>query len=175
MALFAKYGQLPVAIKLLSPVLAAFLGLWTIGTVSFGYFATLYLTQTVQQELDDTALWIQRDLDQQKELLALNARSISDEKAVIEAIIAGDRSALLRAMLPIQAAFKLDLVRVMDAQGQDILFSSQQGKIGSAALQDSAMQPIGPNGTELIWNRVGRRERHHQAHGSLDFNITHFH
>ena len=148
MALFAKYRQLPVAIKLLFPVLGVFLGLWTIGTVSFGYFATLYLTQTVQRELDDTALWIQRDLDQQKELLALNARSISDEKSVIVAITTGDRSALLREMLPIQAALKLDLVQIIDAR-QKVLLSSQQGSIGSATLQDAAMQRAAQTGLNI--------------------------
>ena len=148
MALFAKYGKLPVAIKLLSPVLGAFLSLWTIGTVSFGYFATLYLTETVQRELNDASLWIQRDLDQRKDLLGLNARSISDEQSVIEAITAGDRSALLRTMLPIQAALKLDLVQIIDAKGQT-LFSSQQGAIGSAALQDSAMQRAAQTGLNL--------------------------
>ena len=149
MAFFEKYRELPVAIKLLSPVLTAFLCLWTIGTVSFGHFATLYLTQTVQRELDDAALWIQRDLDKQKELLALNARSISEEKSVIAAITEGDRSALLQAMLPIQATFKLDLVRIIDAQGQNILLSSQQGAIGSAVLQDSAMQRSAQTGLSL--------------------------
>jgi two-component system, NtrC family, sensor kinase len=148
MALLAKYGQLPVAIKLLSPVLIAFLGLWTIGTVSFGYFAKIQLDQTAQRELEDTASWIQRDLDQQRQLLKLNARSVSEDPALIEALTKGDRGMLLRAMLPIQAGLKLDLVRIISPQG-DILLTSQQGPIGAAVLDDKAMNRAAQTGLDL--------------------------
>jgi two-component system, NtrC family, sensor kinase len=148
MALLAKYGQLPVAIKLLSPVLIAFLGLWTIGTVSFGYFAKIQLDQTAQRELEDTAAWIQRDLDQQRQLLKLNARSVSEEPSLIEALVKADRGMLLRAMLPIQAGLKLDLVRIIDPQGQ-VLLTSQQGPIGKAVLDDKAMNRAAQTGLDL--------------------------
>lgn len=148
MALLAKYGQLPVAIKLLSPVLIAFLGLWTSGTVSFGYFAKIQLDQTAQRELEDTAAWVQRDLDQQRQLLKLNARSVSEEPALIEALAKGDQSTLLRAMLPIQAGLKLDLVRIINPQGK-ILLTSQQGPIGAAVLEDKAMNRAAQTGLDL--------------------------
>jgi two-component system, NtrC family, sensor kinase len=148
MALLAKYGKLPVAIKVLSPVLIGFLGLWTIGTVSFGYFAKIQLDQTAQRELEDTAGWVQRDLDQQRQLLKLNARSISEEQSLIAAISKGDRDMLLRAILPIQAGFKLDLVRIVNPQGQ-VLVSSQQGAIGKAVLEDKAMNRVAQTGLDL--------------------------
>jgi two-component system, NtrC family, sensor kinase len=148
MALFTKYRQLPVAIKILSPVLVVFLGLWTIGVVNFGYFAKVNLNQTAIRELDDTVSWLQRDLDQQQEVLKLNARSLSEAQTVIEAITTGDRPRLLRAMLPMQAALKLDFVRIIDPQGQ-VLFSSQQGSLGSATLQDAVLNRAAQTGLNL--------------------------
>ncbi len=148
MALLTKYGKLPVAIKLLSPVLIAFLGLWTLGTVSFGYFAKIQLNQTAVRELDDSASWLQRDLAQQQALLQVNARSISEDPSVIAAITTGDRALLLRTILPIQAALKLDFVRIIDLQGQ-VLLSSQQGSIGSATLQDLALNRAAKTGLNI--------------------------
>ncbi len=148
MALFKKYRQLPVAIKILSPVLVVFLGLWTIGVTSFGYFAKVNLNQTAIREMEDTISWLQRDLDQQQEVLRSNARSLSEAPPVVEAITAGDRPRLLRSILPIQAALKLDFVRVVDPQGQ-ILFSSQQGSLGSVTLQDGALNRAAQTGLNL--------------------------
>jgi two-component system, NtrC family, sensor kinase len=148
MTLLTKYGKLPVAIKLLSPVLMAFLGLWTLGTVSFGYFAKVQLNQIAVRELDDSASWLQRDLAQQQALLQLNARSISEEQAVIAAIMADDRALLLRTLLPMQGALKLDFVHIIDTQGQ-VLLSSQQGSIGSATLQDLSLNRAAQTGLTL--------------------------
>jgi two-component system, NtrC family, sensor kinase len=144
----AKYRQLPVAIKLVSPVLLTFLCLWTIGLTSFGYFAKVNLNQTAIREMDDTVTWLQRDLDQQQQVLNLNARSVSETQTVIESITAGDRPRLLRSILPIQAALKLDLVRIVDAQGQ-VLLSSQQGSLGSVTLQDTVLNRAAQSGLNL--------------------------
>ncbi len=148
MALFSKYGQMPVAIKILAPVLVAFLGLWTIGVTSFGYFAKVNLNQTALRELEDVASWVQRDLAKQQEVLRLNARSISDAQAVIDPITEGDRPRLLRTILPMQAALNLDFVRIIDPQGQ-VLFSSQQGSLGSATLQDVVLNQAAQTGLNL--------------------------
>jgi two-component system, NtrC family, sensor kinase len=148
MAIQFRYGRLPVAVKLLSPLLLAFLSLWTVGTVSFGYFARNNLEQMARKEVADLASLLRESLKQRQESLKLKARSVSEDNNVIRAVAAGDRALLLRTILPIQAGLKLDLVRIVDTDGQ-LLASSQVGAIGQAKLQDASVNRAARTGLEL--------------------------
>lgn len=148
MAIQSRYARLPVAVKLLSPLLLAFLSLWTAGTLGFGYFARNNLEQMARQEIVDLASLLRESLKQRQESLNLKARSVSDDRNVIRAVAADDRALLLRTILPIQAGLKLDLIRIVDANNQ-ILVSSQLGAIGQAKLQDASVNRAARTGLEL--------------------------
>ncbi|MEG3895778.1 ATP-binding protein [Microcoleus sp. SVA1_B6] len=91
---------------------------------------------------------LQETLKQRQESLSLKARSVSEDNDVIRAVAAGDRALLLRTVLPIQAGFKLDLIRIVDADGQ-VLVSSQLGAIRQATLQDASVNRAARTGLEL--------------------------
>ena len=148
MAIQSRYARLPVSVKLLSPLLLAFLSLWTAGTVSFGFFARNNLDQMARQEVADLASLLRESLKQRQESLNLKARSVSEDNNVIRAVAAGDRALLLRTILPIQASLKLDFIRVFNTDGQ-LLVSSQFGAIRQAKLQDSSVNRAARTGLEL--------------------------
>ena len=148
MAIQSRYARLPVSVKLLSPLLLAFLSLWTVGTLGFGYFARNNLEQMARKEVADLASLLRESLKQRQESLNLKARSLSEDNNVIRAVAAGDRALLLRTILPIQAGLKLDLVRIIDADGQ-LLVSSQFGAIRQAKLQDESANRAARTGLEL--------------------------
>ncbi len=148
MSLGFRYVRLPISVKLLSPLLVAFLSLWTVGTLGFGYFARKNLEQTAQKEIEDRATLLQQDLKQRQELLYLKARWVSEDRDVIKAVAAGDRPLLLRTMLPIQASLKLDLIRIVDTNGE-LLVSSQQGALTQAILEDTAINRAARAGLNL--------------------------
>ena len=148
MAIQSKYARLPVSVKLLSPLLLAFLTLWTAGTLGFGYFARNNLEQMAWQEVADLASLLRESLKQRQESLNLKTRSVSEDNNVIRAVAAVDRALLLRTILPIQAGLKLDFVRIVDADGQ-LLVSSQLGAIGQAKLQDASINRAARTGLEL--------------------------
>ncbi len=148
MAIQSRYARLPVSVKLLSPLLLAFLSLWTTGTLGFGYFARNNLEQMARQEVADLASMLRESLKQRQESLNLKTRSVSEDNNVIKAVVAGDRALLLRTILPIQAGLKLDLIKIVDADGQ-FLVSSQLGAIGQAKLQDASVNRAARTGLEL--------------------------
>ncbi|XZN89376.1 MAG: ATP-binding protein [Microcoleus sp.] len=148
MAIQSRYAQLPVAVKLLSPLLLAFLSLWTAGTLSFGYFARNNLEQMAQKEILDLASLLRESLKQRQESVNLKARSMSENNDAIRALNTGDRALLLRTILPLQTSLKLDFVRIVNAEGQ-ILVSSQLGAIGQAKLQDTSINRAARTGLEL--------------------------
>lgn len=148
MIIRARYTKLPVSVKLLSPPLILFLTLWTAGTLGFGFFTRSNLEQTARKETADLAILLQQDLQQKQNLLSLETRWVSEEPSVIRAIAEGDRPRLLRALLPIQAALELDLLRVVDSTGQTLL-SSQQRSLEQAKLQDATIAATAQAGLEL--------------------------
>lgn len=77
MELLNRYSRLPVTVKLLSPLLATFLGLWTVGIVGFGLFAGNNLEQDAQKEADNFAASLQLNLQLRQETLNLKARAIT--------------------------------------------------------------------------------------------------
>ncbi|MEG4385605.1 ATP-binding protein [Microcoleus sp. N9_B2] len=101
-----------------------------------------------RKEIVDLASMLRESLKQRQESLRLKARSVSEDNDVITAVIKGDRPLLLRTILPIQAGLKLDLIRIVDADGQ-VLVSSQLGAIRQATLQDASVNRAARTGLEL--------------------------
>ncbi|MEG4204340.1 ATP-binding protein [Microcoleus sp. Pol7_A1] len=133
---------------MLSPLLLAFLSLWTLGTLGFGYFARINLEQIARNEMVDLASMLRETLKQRQESLSVKTRSVSEDNDVIRAVGEGDRALLLRTVLPIQAGLKLDLIRIVDTNGQ-VLVSSQLGAIRQAKLQDASVNRAARIGLEL--------------------------
>jgi signal transduction histidine kinase len=143
-----RYKRLPVSIKLLSPLLTVFLSLWAVGTLGFGYFARNNLEQTALKETEDFASLVQQDIKQKQELLHLKARWINERSDLISAVTSGNRSLLLRTVIPILAALKVDLLKIVDTNGK-ILVSMQQGELTQATLEDSFLKRAAQTGMDL--------------------------
>ena len=118
MNLHTRYTKLPVAVKLLSPPLILFLGLWTAGVVGFSIFANNNIEQATRKETEDLALFLQQDLQQKQTWLNQVTRWISEDPTLVAAVSAGDRDLLRSTLSPIQTALELDLIRIVDAKGQ---------------------------------------------------------
>jgi signal transduction histidine kinase/DNA-binding NarL/FixJ family response regulator len=143
-----RYSRLPVTVRLLSPLLATFLGLWTVGILGFGLVATNNLEQDAQKEAEDFAASLQLNLQLRQETLNLKARAISSNSDLVRAITQKDRALLQQILLPIQAAFELDLVKIITPDG-DSLLSLQQGELRAAKLNDGAVNRSAQAGLEL--------------------------
>ncbi len=148
MELLNRYSRLPVTVKLLSPLLATFLGLWTVGILGFGLVARNNLEQNAHKEAEDFAASLQLNLQLRQETLNLKARAISTNSDVIRAVVSKDPVFLQQILLPIQTAFELDLVKIIAPDG-DSLLCLQQGQLHQATLDDHAVNRSAQAGLEL--------------------------
>jgi signal transduction histidine kinase/DNA-binding NarL/FixJ family response regulator len=148
MDLLNRYSRLSVAVKLLSPLLATFLSLWTVGILGFGLVARNNLEQNAQKEAEDFAASLQLNLQLRQETLNLKARAISSNSDIVRAVASQDRALLQQILLPIQATFELDLVKIIDPNG-DSLLCLQQGELRQAKLNDDAVNRSAQAGLEL--------------------------
>jgi signal transduction histidine kinase/CheY-like chemotaxis protein len=148
MDLLNRYSRLSVAVKLLSPLLATFLSLWTVGILGFGLVARNNLEQNAQKEAEDFAVSLQLNLQLRQETLNLKARAISSNSDIVRAVATQDRALLQQILLPIQATFELDLVKIIDPHG-DSLLCLQQGELRQAKLNDDAVNRSAQAGLEL--------------------------
>jgi signal transduction histidine kinase/CheY-like chemotaxis protein len=142
------YSRLPVTVKLLSPILATFLGLWTAGILGFGFVARNNLEQNAQKEAADFAGSLQLNLQLRQETFNLKARAISTNSDVVKALVTKDPDLLQQILLPIQATFELDLVKIVDPGGNSLL-CLQQGELRAAKLNEDAVNRSAQAGLEL--------------------------
>lgn len=148
MNLLNRYSRLPVTVRLLSPLLATFLGLWCVGILGFGLVARNNLEQNAQKEAEDFAASLQLNLQLRQETLNLKARAISTNSDIVRALATKDSTLLQQILLPIQAAFDLDLVKIITSDG-DSLLCLQQGELRAAKLNDDALNRSAQAGLEL--------------------------
>jgi signal transduction histidine kinase/DNA-binding response OmpR family regulator len=148
MELLNRYSRLSVAVKLLSPILATFLGLWSVGILGFGLVAENNLEQDAQKEADNFAASLQLNLQLRQETLNLKAKAISTNSDVVRAVAGNDATLLQQILLPMQATFELDLVKIIDPNG-DSLLCLQQGELRQAKLNDDAANRSAQAGLEL--------------------------
>lgn len=147
--LVSRYRKLPSSVKLLTSLLASFLALWSAGTLSFAYFAQISLERSTAREIEDSASWLEKNLDQQQKLLTLHARLLSENPQIVAALDKkADRRRLLQILLPQQAALKLDFVRLVSPQGVTLI-SSEQASLVHAQFQDEAVNLAAKTGLDL--------------------------
>ena len=144
----ARYTGLPVTVKLLSPPLLLFLSLWTAGTLGFGWFARNNLERAARKETVDLAILLQQDLQQKQALLRLKTRWLSESRPLVEAIEDGEQAHVRQAVLQSQAPLELDLLRIVDPQGQTLV-SSQERALTTVRLQDATLNAKARAGLEL--------------------------
>lgn len=142
------YSKLSLKAKIMLPLLSVFLGMWTAGTLGFGYFFTSRMEENIREETEEVSSVVAQDLAQKFELLRLQARWVADNKNLAAAIASAERSALLQVLLPLQASLKLDLIKIVDTDGA-VLMELKQGAIAGANLADKAAVGAAKVGLEL--------------------------
>lgn len=143
------YSQLSLKAKLFFPLLVVFLSMWIAGTLSFGYFFTQRLEEELVEETEQISALILQDFVQKKELLFLKARWIADNPKISDLVSQGNHRVLLPVLLPMQASFGLDFIKVIDKQGE-VLVELKNANIGVAKLQDEAVSQAASIGMDLF-------------------------
>jgi two-component system, NtrC family, sensor kinase len=136
---------LPITVKILFPFISVLLGVWTIG--SFSFFKD-YLAKDLKLETENLSVLVFQDLQHKQELLRSQAQWIADKNDLSNAIASGNQTLLLQTLLPIQAALKLELIKIITVDGK-VLVDLRQGEITQAKLDDTSASKAAKIGLEI--------------------------
>ncbi|MBV6624940.1 MAG: HAMP domain-containing protein [Rivularia sp. (in: Bacteria)] len=143
------YSKLPLKTKILLPLLLVFMSIWTLGTISFGYFFTQRLEEKLKAETKGVASLVTDTLEREKKSLFLKSRWIADSKEVSEQVAQKDKATLLRTLLPLKESLQLDLIRIIDTDGK-ILAQVKQKEIIGVELDNAAINQAASNGVDYF-------------------------
>ncbi|OUC14023.1 MAG: hypothetical protein B0A82_14420 [Alkalinema sp. CACIAM 70d] len=142
------YRRLSLRQKIVLPFLAVFMTILLIGAMAIGYWLTQTLEQQGYAELEDFSRRVQSDLQASQEALIAKAQVLADQPSIRQAVAKGDRAALMQALLPAKAELKLDWVKVLDLQAQNLL-DLQNETIQQRGLLDPKISTSAAKGIAL--------------------------
>ena len=145
----SAYSKLSLKTKILLPLLLVLMSIWTAGTISFGYFFSLYLEKKLRAETKGVASLITDRLEREKELLFMKARWVADSKEVSQLVAKQDKAGLLRTLLPLKESLQLDLIKIINSNGE-ILLQVRQKEIISVQLNSTAIDQAATVGIDLF-------------------------
>jgi len=143
------YAELPLKTKILLPLLLVFMSIWTVGTISFGYFFTQRLEEKLKAETKGVSYLVTDTLEREKQLLLLKARWVGDSKEVSQLVDKKDKSGLLRTLLPLKESLQLDLIKIIDTNGT-VLARARQQEIISVPLDSAAINQAASIGIDYF-------------------------
>ncbi|MEO1374612.1 MAG: ATP-binding protein [Cyanobacteria bacterium J06635_10] len=143
------YSKLSLKTKILLPLLLVLMSIWTAGTISFGYFFSQYLERKLKAETKGVASLITDRLKREKELLFMKARWVADSKEVSQLVAKQDKAGLLRTLLPLKESLQLDLIKIINTNGE-ILLQVRQKEIISFQLNSTAIDQAATVGIDLF-------------------------
>ncbi|NES24758.1 MAG: response regulator [Symploca sp. SIO3E6] len=143
------YSKLSLRAKILLPLLSTFLGIWTVGTLSFGYLVTQRVEEHLQEDIEEFSSAVLQALRHEQEILFLKAQSVVERKEVVRLVGEGKQGELLRTLLPIKASFELDLLKVVDRNGS-VLADLRHREVNQTQLNDGVTNQAASIGMDLF-------------------------
>ena len=143
------YTKLSLKGKILLPLLLVCLGMWTVGTVSFGYFFTHRLENKLKVETEDVAAILLQAFEREKQLLFLKARWVADNRNISGAVSQGNQVKLVQYLIPLKTSFQLDWIKVVDNK-RLVLAELKNQEIIQGKLKDETVTQQASIGMDLF-------------------------
>ncbi|MEM6751876.1 MAG: ATP-binding protein [Cyanobacteria bacterium P01_C01_bin.38] len=144
-----QYLKLPLKTKILLPLLLVFMSIWTVGTMSFGFFFTNRLEEKLKAEIKGVSSLVTDTLEREKQLLFLKARWVADSKEVSQLVAEKNKTALLRVLLPLKESLQLDLIKIIDTNGTRLAKVRKQA-ISSVLFNNAEMNQAASVGMDYF-------------------------
>lgn len=119
--LSAIYSQMSIRQKISLPFILLFLVTWFLGSSAFGYYFSRSLEQKKSDEIKALSQRILGDFEKEKQELQIYARLLLEDSQVIATISDNKPNFLLKDLLQFQSSLSLDLVKVVDQDGNELL------------------------------------------------------
>lgn len=121
MKIRAIYSQFSLRTQIIIPFVSVCLGLWILGTIGLGYLFTDRLEKSNAENLEKQTVDVLRKVQKEMQFLNLQARLLGQNEQIITSVEARNNSVLLKSLLPLRFTLELDLVKVVDRQGEPLV------------------------------------------------------
>ncbi len=121
MKIRAIYSQLSLRTQIIIPFVSVCLGLWLLGTIGLGYLFTDRLEKSNTKNLEKQAADVLRKMEKEMQFLNLQARLLVQNEQVIASVKDKSSLVLLKNLLPLRFTLGLDLVKVLNSQGEELV------------------------------------------------------
>lgn len=121
MKIRAIYSQFSLRTQIIIPFLSVCLGLWILGTIGLGYLFTDRLEKSNAENLEKQTVDVLRKMEKEMQFLNLQARLLVQNEQIITSVEEKNNSVLLKSLLPLRFTLELDLVKVVDRQGNELV------------------------------------------------------
>lgn len=149
MSIRAKYRQLPASLKLLSPFLGVFVGLWIVGIFGFCLLAFRSLEKSALAETENLADFWEQSFDGEQEILRTKVNSLADNPKILS-FLANRSEAQARDLGILKQQLKVDFIQLTDLK-KDSFFSTPIDSI----LPTESLLTKGLNGTASGQEKYG--------------------
>lgn len=121
MKIRAIYSQFSLRTQIIIPFLSVCLGLWILGTIGLGYLFTDRLEKSNAENLEKQTVDVLRKMEKEMQFLNLQARLLVQNEQIITSVEEENNSVLLKSLLPLRFTLELDLVKIVDRQGNELV------------------------------------------------------
>lgn len=144
--IFKRYQKLPIAVKIILPSLLIFFGAST--AAMYGFF-TNYIELDYAQNTEKFTQLVANNFQKSEKVLEVKALLLTETPEVIVATAQKSQIKLLQTVLPLQSSQELDLIYIVDSDGQ-VLFNSRQGAIANSLLRDERIKIAAKSGLQMF-------------------------
>ncbi|NEP76207.1 HAMP domain-containing protein, partial [Okeania sp. SIO2G5] len=148
---FFSYSKLPLAGKILAPMLSLFIGMGGVGVFSVGYLFTQERVKELKRETANATDHTISQFEHYLQELRLKSAALNHKPELSEAVIQKDSQALLKILLPLQTDLQVDLVKIVD-QEANTLVDLRSSTLGQIPIPDAEFILAGQSG--LVFSSI---------------------
>ncbi len=117
----AIYLRMSIHQKISIPFILMFLVTWFLGASAFGYYFSRSLEQKKSDEIAGLCERILTEIEQERNELQIYSRLLLEDSQIIQALNYNQRLDFLRDLLPFQGSLSLDLIKIVDENGNELI------------------------------------------------------
>ena len=133
------YKKLSLKQQIILPFLGVFFSLWGVGVWGIGYWSTKNLEENQQKSTAELGVLILREFEKEAAFLRSSAELLAESSNIRIAIENSDRSLLLRNLLSIKSTLELDLIQVINQEGETLI-DLRKNELISADLETTIVR-----------------------------------